>query len=476
MLFTSLIFVCFFAIVLPLYYVLNHRWQNRMLLAASCIFYGAWSLWFLGILLISVFVDFSLAHALHDATDPRRRKWLVAFSCILNLGALAFFKYAGFLAGSGVGFLNLLGLHASVPPFYLHILLPVGISFYTFHSMSYIIDIYRRALVPLHSFIDYALYVLYFPQLVAGPIARAHDLLPQFHNPRTVTYDHLVQGGWLILWGFFKKLVIADNLGLVADGVFNSPAKQSGAAVLIGIYAFAFQIYGDFSGYTDIARGIGKLMGIELAFNFNLPYLAENPADFWRRWHISLSTWLRDYLYIPLGGNREGTGKTYRNLLLTMLLGGLWHGAAWHFVAWGGYHGTLLAGHRAMGGSKKVAPDISPLSGSRFFTGLKIFGMFQLTCLGWLLFRATDMRQVGDFLGRIFQQFTFDKAAISLLASLIIWVALLLLFEAWIRNAEDPRTRAGWNRGAGVFAAFFLFAAILLFTPGSTREFIYFQF
>jgi D-alanyl-lipoteichoic acid acyltransferase DltB (MBOAT superfamily) len=343
MLFNSFTFVLFLAVVLPLYYLLSHRGQNRLLVVASCVFYGAWSWWFLALLLFSIFIDYSLAHAIHASADDRRRKFLVTVSCVLNLGALAFFKYANFLVGNVTGLLDL--LHLPVPPVYLHILLPIGISFYTFHSLSYIIDIYRRVLIPLHSFTDYALYVLYFPQLVAGPIARAHDLIPQLHNPRVVTRDHLVQGCWLILWGFFKKLVIADNLAVVADQIFAS-TPDSGVTCLIGVYAFALQIYGDFSGYTDIARGLGKLMGINLAFNFNLPYLARNPADFWHRWHISLSTWLRDYLYIPLGGNRGGPVKTGRNLLLTMLLGGLWHGAAWHYVAWGGYHGLFLIAHR----------------------------------------------------------------------------------------------------------------------------------
>lgn len=468
MLFNSLTFVVFLAMVLPLYYALSHRWQNRMLMVASCIFYGAWSFWFLGLLLISVLVDYTLAHALHTSNDPRHRKWLVAISCIINLGALAFFKYANFLVGSATGLLQL--FHLPVPAVYLHILLPVGISFYTFHSMSYLIDIYRRVLIPVHSFTDYALYVLYFPQLVAGPIARAHALIPQIHNPRTITYDRIVQGSWLMLWGFFKKLVIADNVAVVADSIFSSPAT-SGLTCLVGIYAFALQIYGDFSGYTDIARGIAKLMGIELAFNFNLPYLAQNPPEFWRRWHISLSTWLRDYLYIPLGGNRHGEARTYRNLLLTMLLGGLWHGAAWHFVAWGAYHGSLLAGHRAFtGGADK------PSSHSLFIRFVKVLVMFHLTCIGWLLFRAVDMRQVGEFLSAITTRFYLEPAAVPFIAAVLVWAGTLWLLEWWIRNAEDPRNRPFWNRGLGPFAVAALIAAIITMTPGNIREFIYFRF
>jgi D-alanyl-lipoteichoic acid acyltransferase DltB (MBOAT superfamily) len=468
MLFNSFTFVVFLAGVLPLYYALSYRGQNRMLTLASCVFYGAWSLGFLGLLLLSIFVDYTLGHALHTSRDPKRRKWLVAGSCVLNLGVLAFFKYANFLVGSATGLLHL--FHLPVPSIYVNVLLPIGISFYTFHSMSYIIDIYRRVLIPLHSFGDYALYVLYFPQLVAGPIARASFLIPQIHSPRQVTYDDVVQGSWLMLWGFFKKLVIADNVALVADSVFSAPAT-SGLTCLVGVYAFALQIYGDFSGYTDIARGIAKLMGIELAFNFNLPYLAKNPAELWRRWHISLSTWLRDYLYIPLGGNRRGEIKTYRNLLLTMLLGGLWHGAAWHFVAWGGYHGTLLAGHRFVTRDSERA-----MSGSPLITLVKLFVMFHLTCFGWLLFRAANIQQIGEFCAAIFSRFHLEHGAIPLIATVVFLAALLWGLEAWLRNSDDPRTRPLWKRGLGPVTVACLIGAIIVFTPGDTREFIYFRF
>jgi alginate O-acetyltransferase complex protein AlgI len=466
-LFNSYTFLLFFALVLPLYYVLPHTWQNRLLLVASAVFYAAWSFWFLGLLLLSVLVDYALAHALHRSDDAVFRKRLVVVSCILNLGALAFFKYAYFLAGTGAGLLALAGVRP--PPIYLHVLLPIGISFYTFHSMSYIIDIYRRVLIPLHSFTDYALYVLYFPQLVAGPIARAHDLIPQLHNERTVTYDRIVEGCWLMLWGFFKKLVIADNLAVVVDNVFAS-GTNSGLSCLVGIYAFALQIYGDFSGYTDIARGIGKLMGINLAFNFNLPYLARNPVDFWQRWHISLSTWLRDYLYIPLGGNRHGERRTYRNLLLTMILGGLWHGAAWHFVAWGAYQGLLLVGYRRL---RRGRP---PRPGHALASAFSVLLMFNLTCVGWLLFRAHDFHQVVDFTRRILTRFDADTAGVAALATLICWAAVLWGLEWYIRNAEDPRTRPLWNRGVGAVTCAALVAGICLFSAGSGREFIYFRF
>ena len=465
-LFNSFTFLIFFAIVLPLYYVLPHRWQNRMLLAASCVFYGAWSFWFLGLLLLSILVDYALAHALHQSTDPPRRKLLVVLSCVINLGALAFFKYANFFAETGTGLLSLLGFNP--PPVYVDVLLPVGVSFYTFHSMSYIIDIYRRVLIPLHSFADYALYVLYFPQLVAGPIARARDLIPQLHNERVVTYDMVVEGAWLMLWGFFKKLVIADNLAVVADRVF-AASDNTGLACLVGIYAFAFQIYCDFSGYTDIARGIGKLMGINLAFNFNLPYLARNPVDFWRRWHISLSTWLRDYLYIPLGGNRHGESKAYRNLILTMLLGGLWHGAAWHFVAWGAYHGILLAGHRLM--TRRVTRGRLPA-----VPALAVLLMFHVTCFGWLLFRANDLQQIVEFTSRIFLHFDADSSAIRDLAAVILWAGMLCGLELYLKNAEDPRTRPLWNRGLGPVTCAALVVAIVIFSSGTGKEFIYFRF
>jgi len=339
--------------------------------------------------------------------------------------------------------------------------------------MSYTIDIYRGKMKPIHSFLDYMLFVLYFPQLVAGPIARAADLIPQVIHPRTITRVQIRAGLWLVLWGFFKKMVIADNLAPIVDKVFDAPDVPGGAQCLLAVYAFAIQIYCDFSGYTDIARGLGKLMGFELALNFNLPYLAKNPAEFWHRWHISLSSWLRDYLYIPLGGNRHGTTKTYRNLMLTMLLGGLWHGAAWNFVIWGGYHGLLLSLHRLLRG-EPAGSDARRAGPVGSFVSWVI--MFHLTCLGWFFFRATSLSQIGTFLKRIGTDLVFDQQIAAMAFPLVFFGGLLWTLELWLRNADDARTRWGWRWGLGPVTVSVLLAAVFLLTPSGSRQFIYFQF
>ena len=297
-----------------------------MLLVASYAFYGAWDWRFLGLIVLSTVVDYVVGMSLAATGDPRRRQFLVTASIVANLGILGLFKYAGFFAKSLVGLGASLGVE--IPAFALDVVLPVGISFYTFQTLSYTIDIYRGTLKPTRRFLDFALFVAFFPQLVAGPIERASRLLPQVLQPRHVTWEKFGSGSWLILWGLFKKVVIADNLAFLVNAVYATDASPTGWQVVAGTVAFAWQIYCDFSGYSDIARGLARLMGFELMVNFNLPYAARSPADFWRRWHISLSTWLRDYLYIPLGGNQGGALRTYRNLGLTMLLGGLWHGAA----------------------------------------------------------------------------------------------------------------------------------------------------
>src|SRR5882762_9892636 len=268
-------------------------------------------------------------------------------SLVTQLGLLGVFKYFNFFAESLAVALNSIGIQSS--SLHLNIVLPVGVSFYTFQSLSYTIDIYRRVFKPTDRFFDFALFVAYFPQLQAGPIERARQLIPQLASPRHITLDQTSRGLYLIIFGLFKKIAIADGVSPVVDQIFATSGQVSWIDIVIGTVLFAVQIYCDFSGYTDIARGVSKLFGIELTLNFNHPYFASNITEFWRRWHISLSTWLRDYLYIPLGGNRKGVAKTYRNLMLTMLLGGLWHGASWTFVIWGGYHGALLSAERAVG-------------------------------------------------------------------------------------------------------------------------------
>lgn len=340
MLFNSLAFVIFFAVVYGLYIVLPFRAQNRMLLLASYIFYGWWDWRFLGLIFVSTLVDYIASWGIHKSSGILPRRGWLSFSLISNLGMLAYFKYANFFVDSFVAMVQNLGIPLDMT--LAEILLPVGISFYTFQTLSYTIDVYRGELEPVKDFGDFALFVAYFPQLVAGPIERAAVLLPQLSAPRTLNHKQLEDGCWLILYGFFLKLVVADNLSPFTQRVFNNPSGEQGAIILFGVYAAAWQIFGDFAGYSNIARGISKLMGIELMKNFDQPFFAISPSDFWRRWHISLSTWLRDYLYIPLGGNRGSSRRTYCNLMATMLIGGLWHGAAWNFVAWGFFHGAIL--------------------------------------------------------------------------------------------------------------------------------------
>ena len=397
MLFNSAPFLLgFLPVVLLVYYLLPHRKQNVFLVLASCFFYASWDWRFLLPLLVTTSLDYWISLRLeataHDGTPQSARKRYVMISVVANLGLLGFFKYFNFFIDSAVQLCHLFGFEAPMRTF--EIVLPVAISFYTFQALSYTIDVYRGQLHASRSFWDFFLGVLYFPHLVAGPIQRAASLLPQVVNPRRIQRAQVLEGLHLIVWGFFKKVFIADNLAPIANAVFANP-NPSGGETLIGVLAFTFQIYGDFSGYTDIARGIAKIMGFEFMLNFNLPYFARNPSDFWRRWHISLSSWLRDYLYKSLGGNRDGTYKTYRNLMLTMLLGGLWHGAAWNFVLWGFYHGAILVLHR-------LAEPVLGVVGRGFgraqwlWTALCILGMFVLTCYGWLLFRAVSMQQIGQ--------------------------------------------------------------------------------
>ena len=337
MLFNSLQFIAFFIIVYSLYLLFNHRWQNYMLLAASYFFYGSWNWRFLSLILISTILDYFCGLAIDRQPGRKRKKLFLIISVTGNLTILGFFKYFNFFAHDFQLILARFGIPTH--PLVLNIVLPVGISFYTFQTMSYTIDIYRGEMRPTRRFLDLALFVAFFPQLVAGPIERAKHLLPQIIKPRLITPRQFREGLWLIYWGFFLKVFVADNLAGIVDRVFAGAETISGIEVLLGLYAFAFQILGDFAGYSSIAIGLARLMGIDIMTNFLFPYFVTNPRDFWKNWHISLSTWLRDYLYIPLGGNRRGRLMTYRNILITMLLGGLWHGAAWTFVIWGGVSG-----------------------------------------------------------------------------------------------------------------------------------------
>jgi alginate O-acetyltransferase complex protein AlgI len=473
MLFNSLHFVWFFVVVYAIYRALPHRPQNWLLLAASYYFYAAWDWRFLGLLIASTLVDYSCARLIERQTDRTRRRWLLALSVTFNLTLLGFFKYFNFFADNLHHVFGAIGW--KVDFFTLRVLLPVGISFYTFVTMSYVIDVYRREIPATRNLLDFAVFVAYFPHLVAGPILRATMLLPQISTPRRITGGQLRDGAWLIAWGYFLKVFIADNVAPLATAVFDPQASPAGVNVLLGVYAFAFQIYGDFAGYSNIARGTSKLMGIELIENFRFPYLVRTPQEFWRHWHISLSTWLRDYLYIPLGGNRGTPAQTQRNLMITMLLGGLWHGAAWTFVIWGAYQGALLVLYR-------WAAQLG--SGRRWLLGdsaaarvLGWFVMFHFTCYGWLIFRAASLPQIAALTSSLLTNFAPGSVDVQgLLVPLIFYVTPLVLvhaLEAWSDDVLVVRRLPQGVRYSVYAATFYL---ILLFGNFGGADFIYFQF
>lgn len=470
MIFNSLVFWVFFAAVYGLYRALPHRGQNVLLLVSSYFFYGWWDWRFLSLIFISTVVDYWAGLAMERAGENERRRRIALWvSVATNLGILGFFKYFNFFADSLAGLLQVVGV--DTPVRHLNIILPVGISFYTFQTMSYTLDIYRRQLKPTRSFLDFAAFVSFFPQLVAGPIERAAKLLPQIEQPRTIRRGDMESGAWLVVWGLFKKCVVADNLAVLVDGVFGAETA-TGAAALLALYAFAFQIYCDFSGYSDIARGLARWMGIELMLNFNNPYFAVNPKEFWARWHISLSSWLRDYLYISLGGNRRGRGRRYANLALTMLLGGLWHGAAWTFVVWGAFHGLLLVVYHAW--ASRFAPKGGADSGRGVW--LRRILLFHLVCLGWLFFRAESLGQAGALLQQIFTAFEWNGQAVNMLAALIVLCLPLWLVQGLqVRTGRlDAPMELSLVPRAALLAVMILMFLALGHTGGGA--FIYFQF
>src|SRR6201996_1968463 len=355
MLFDSPVYLIFLTVIVTLYWRLGWRKQNLFLLAASYFFYGWWDWRFLALMLTSTLVDYTFAVKIADSPRQGLRKGLLITSLLMNFGFLGFFKYCNFFVDSFSQMLAFVGIH-HISTFFLKIILPPGISFYTFQEVAYIVDVYHRKQQPSRSLVDYALFISLFPHLIAGPIQRPSHLLPQVQRPREFESRKFFDGLMLILSGLFRKCVIADNCALLANAAFAGQLGHNFFSLLIGVYAFAWQIYGDFAGYSDLARGSPQLMGFLFMVNSRQPYLATSLQDFWRRWHISLSTWLRDYLYVPLGGNRGGEWKTYRNLMLTMLLGGLWHGASWTFVFWGFLHGLGLGVTRAWERRKERAP------------------------------------------------------------------------------------------------------------------------
>ncbi len=475
MLFNSWIFVVFFLVVFGLYRHLSHCGQNRLLLVASYAFYGYWDWRFLSLIFLSTVVDYAVANGIDASNVVWRRKSLLAISMVTNLGLLGIFKYYGFFASECVSLLNSLGVSASLPS--LQVVLPVGISFYTFQTMSYTIDVYRREIPAERNLLDFMLFVSFFPQLVAGPVERTKKLLPQILNPRVYTPAAFSEGLYHIVIGLFKKVIVADNMAQIVNTIFaTSTTELTGAECLLGVYAFAFQIYGDFSGYSSMAQGIARWLGFDLMTNFQMPYFAVSPSDFWRRWHISLSQWLRDYLYISLGGNRFGKWITYRNLLLTMLLGGLWHGAGWTFIAWGSFHGVVLVLSRIL----QRRPDIKAVGNRSRFSGLRTIAsqlvMFHLVCVGWLLFRAENMWQAGDMLRLIATDSSISSFAMAGFGLLAFFAGPLILFEFWLEKRGNllQLLDSHWLVRGAVYS--YCALMLLFFTSPVKHDFIYFQF
>jgi D-alanyl-lipoteichoic acid acyltransferase DltB (MBOAT superfamily) len=463
--FNSLAFALFLPTVVGVYWVLPAKLRTAFLLVASYVFYAWWDVRFLGLIVISTLVDFTVGRRLTAVSNSGLRKAWLLMSLVSNLGMLGFFKYWGFFVESTSTLLVSLGLEPNLP--LLQIVLPVGISFYTFQTLSYTIDIYRRQLDPEPSLTRFALFVAFFPQLVAGPIERARNLLPQLRNlpktPREIDWSGSLQ---LIVRGLFRKVVIADGLAPLVNQVFATPDRYGSVTVAVGVVAFSLQIYGDFAGYTDIARGTARLFGVDLMENFKAPYQSRGFSEFWRRWHISLSTWLRDYLYIPLGGSRGSRFATARNMMVTMLLGGLWHGAAWGFVIWGGLHGAYLMIERW---ARRGRTEPSEPRGK-----LPATVVFAVVTLTWIPFRAPTLSVAGEVMGALFGPLMGTQLTAAPLVVGLMGLLTLIIDNADVAGQVDPVERVpSFLRGVAYGSAVVL---AILFASVSAIPFIYFQF
>jgi D-alanyl-lipoteichoic acid acyltransferase DltB (MBOAT superfamily) len=473
--FNSLIFLVFLAIFFPLYFATRGTLRIWVCLIASYIFYGWWDYRFLALIGASTLMDYAIGLLMQRTNDPVKRRLLIIVTVVVNLSFLGFFKYFNFFIDSFHAMSDAIGLGFS--PSTLNITLPIGISFYTFMSMSYTIDVYRRELVAERSLLKFATFIAFFPHLVAGPILRARDLLPQLHGYHKIHRPRVIIGLGLILLGYFKKVVIADGSALVVDKIFSEPAVHSSLGLVVGVVLYAFQIYCDFAGYSDIAIGLALIMGVDFIANFRTPYISKSFSEFWNRWHISLSTWLRDYLYIPLGGNRYGTFNTYRNLMLTMLLGGLWHGADWKFVIWGALHGFYLVLQRLIG--KRWDRLRKALRIPNAINNVVLIAVvFSLTCLAWIFFRANSTADEFYIIQRILSFEDFHPASIRnkvLVAKVAVLIFILLVIEAADRrfDMESLLLKSPAFRVAAFATLLWLIA--LFGTFGSTT-FIYFQF
>jgi alginate O-acetyltransferase complex protein AlgI len=481
MLFNSVEFLIFFPLVVILYFLVPLRLRIPLLVGASYYFYMSWRPEYIILIIASTLIDFYVGRKIGNESKGQTRKLYLFFSLATNLGILFFFKYFTFFNDSIRSLLYFVNINYTPTEF--NLLLPVGISFYTFQTLSYTINVYRGVQKPEHNLIKFALYVSFFPQLVAGPIERSDRLLPQFDNKHSIDYYRITDGLKLMAWGFFKKLVIADRLAAIVNNVYGDPMSFSGIPLLLATYFFAFQIYCDFSGYSDIAIGAARIMGYDLMENFRQPYFAKSIADFWRRWHISLSTWFRDYVYIPLGGNRLGDGRMFFNLLVVFVVSGLWHGASWTFVAWGAIHGILMVG--SIIGAKllnQVFPNRLTERKSTIVNGIKIFGTFHLVLLSWIFFRADTISDAFYIIRNIFTGLEI-KGGYGLnfggsYEIMITTIALLvLLLVDFLREKGLPVNFLGSKPVVIRWALYYvLLLSILMFGEFGITEFIYFQF
>jgi alginate O-acetyltransferase complex protein AlgI len=470
--FNSLQYLLFLPIVLAVYWALRGRVRQVWLLLASYIFYAAFDWRFGFLLLFTTIVDYNVGKGIENLggdADQKRRRRLLLISITVNLTVLGFFKYFNFFVEQGVTLFAKAGFNTASPA--LRVLLPFGISFYTFQSIGYTVDVYRRKLPACRDAIDFATFVAYFPQLVAGPISRAKNLLPQIQAHRArPSGQQVLSGLLLIVTGLFKKVVLADPLAPVVNNAFGGTPNAGTQMVAVGVLAFAIQIYADFSGYSDMARGSSRLLNIELVHNFDQPYLSRNITEFWRRWHISLSTWLRDYLYIPLGGNRGTAARVYRNLMITMLLGGLWHGAGWNFVVWGGLHGAYLCVDRLRGARRDLSDGAPALADVP-----AIAATFVLVCFAWIFFRA---RTFADAVMVLHGFANLDGVAPEPGHVVLVLLAVVAAFTIDVvqRKVEHP-LRVVWKRPAltGALVGMAL-VCVIIFSGGTSVPFIYFQF
>ena len=474
MLFNSFIFFIFLGIVLPIFYFLPTKSaKNVFLLIASYIFYGYWDWRFCILLTITTVVDYFVGQQIFKATEQSKKRFFLIISLTFNLGILGFFKYFNFFVKSFQDLCAAFG--SNVDYFHLNILLPVGLSFYVFHNISYIVDVYKNEIKPTNNIIDFGLFVVFFPQLVAGPIGRATVLLPQLSKKLSPTKEQIKEAVVLIIVGLFRKVMIGDTAGRFVDNIFGDLSHYKSIEIICGLVLFSVQIYADFSGYSLIAIGTAKLFGVELTKNFKQPYLSRNITEFWRRWHISLSSWLKDYLYITLGGNRKGKARTYINLFLTMLLGGLWHGASWNFVVWGGVHGIYLAVHKLLQKNGKIETE-----NIKVFNIKVVFNIvltYLLVLFTWIFFRSTSWDSTGIFFSKLihWQKSEYAGWFITMTATFVLIMFLLDIFEYVSGKYEymlNIKSRPFRN---GLLSAMFLLTLMYMFQTKSS-PFIYFKF